>query len=74
MVEILRDRGINFPDEAQFIDHARHQATVAERVTRVAALVGCAGKIGGWHRSNQLEGVRNDDFKGKVRNGKKRQI
>jgi hypothetical protein len=47
LVEVLGDHGINPTDQAQFIDHTRHQAMMVERVTRVVVRIGCTRKFGG---------------------------
>jgi len=46
LAEVLRDHGVDFFDQAQFIDHARHQAVMVERVTRAGVFIKCTRKIG----------------------------
>ena len=55
LAEVLRDHGVDFFDQAQFIDHARHQAVMVKRVTRVGVIDGSARKVGGRHRSIRSE-------------------
>jgi hypothetical protein len=55
LAQVLRDHGIDFFNQAQFIDHARHQAVMVKRVARVGVIVGSARKIGGRHRSIRSE-------------------